>query len=1014
MKKIIALLLSIVILATCIPYTTFASNDAEISRYTVLVLDTSGSANFLYNGSVFYTADTAISYVKQAASKFLEDILDANGTNYVAVVSFKSTAQVVSAFSTDPNSIKNKVNSLSASGSTRDISAGLAKAKSLLSEIPSGDNVKKNVVLFTTGMTNDGSYNYTGKYDSNTVASSWYRTDTGVKLYAYANNAISVAETLKSDATLYTLGLFKTYANMPEQGKDVVEFFKLTAKNLATSEEYFYEVDDPNDLEFTFGDIANDIINETKEITFTYASAGDKTAKCYYTNDYFAKSSYIFNSSLATMSMSFAWSAFGSSDGGQSDYSNKSKNARDLLEKIGVKPENIKTNDWFTKKPTTDSIGVIAGNMPITVKNKDYTLIAVAVRGGGYEQEWASNFTIGRSGQHYGFDSAKESVLSFLKNYVSEQNITGDIKFWITGYSRAAATANLVAGAIDNQNPFGSNVKYTNDDVFAYCFETPAGALTSQVKNQSKYNNIFNIINSNDPVPYVAPAALGFSRYGIDKYLPSAQSTTNYSSLKNNMLKIYNSLDSTTDYIVDNFKMKKLGVKNWLPGGKEISYIQDDNENNYSQGVFLSNYVTIVSKEFIKNRNNYVDNYQSQIREICSVMFGCTDEQSKKLMDSLISQAKDEWGALAWSYVWNVGVNPWGSEEDAFQIVSNWLKKAVKDAGITNYSEQTIDSAGKKLADLMLALIANHPNYFTTAVVNGSSLGAAHFPELCYSWLASMDKNYSNNTSSSFNNGGYRIIRINCPVDIELRDSEGKLLASIVDEKAENCDSSLIYGIDDDGQKFIVLPISEDYNIEVLARENTKVNIGVSEYCAQVGEFTRNINYFDLDLEKGESVAGELPSYKDSEVEGDTPNGSTAEYMFRDSDNTVILPNSDLRGDEAVEAYYNVNAIPEDNAKGFVVGSGIHQYGQFAQIEAVGQNGYSFVGWYVDGKLVSSDEQYRVLVDGDIEIIAKFELTCNHICHKTNFFAKLLYKVLCFFWKLFGNNQYCECGAIHY
>lgn len=1010
MKKIIALLLSIVILATCLPYTTLAIDDAEISRYTVLVLDTSGTASFQdRNGSVFYTADTAVTYVKQAASKFLEDVLDANGTNYVAVVSFKSTAQVVSSFSTDSNSIKNKVNSLSASGTTRDISAGLAKAQTLLSAIPNGENVKKNVVLFTTGMTNHGSYNYSGKFDSTTVGSNWQRMDTGVKLYAYANNAISVAETLKNDATLYTLGLFKTYASMPTQGKDVVELFKLTAKKLATSDEYFYEVDDPNDLEFTFGDIANDIINETKEITFTYASAGDKTAKCYYTNDYFAKSSYIFNSSLATMSMSFAWSAFGSSDGGQSDYSNKSKNARDLLEKIGVKPENIKTNDWFTKKPTTDSIGVIAGNMPITVKNKDYTLIAVAVRGGGYEQEWASNFTIGRSGQHYGFDNAKESVLSFLKDYVSEQKITGDIKFWITGYSRAAATANLVAGAIDNQNPFGNNVKYTNDDVFAYCFETPAGALTSQVKNQSKYNNIFNIINSNDPVPYVAPAALGFSRYGVDKYLPSAQSTTNYSSLKDNMLKVYNSLDSTGDYIVDDFKMKKLAAKNWLPGGKEISFIQDDTENNYSQGVFLSNYVTIVSKEFIKNRNNYVDNYQNQIREICSVMFGCTDEQSKKLMDSLVTQAKNNWGDLALGYL-----NPFKSEEKALQVVSDWLKKAVKDAGITGYDEKTINSAGIKLGDLMLDLIINHPNYFTTAVVNGSGLGAAHYPELCYSWLASMDRNYSNNASSSFNNGGYRIIRINCPVDVELKDSKGNLLASIVDEKAEYCDSSLIYGIDDDGQKFVVLPISEDYNIEVLARENAKVNIGISEYSAQAGEFTRNTNYFDLDLEEGQLITGILPAYKESEAESDTPNGSTTEYVLKDSENNLILPNSDLRGDEAIEAYYNVNAIPEDNTKGFVVGSGIHQYGQFAQIEAVGQNGYSFVGWYIDGELISSDEQYRVLVDGDIEIVAKFELTCNHICHKTNFFAKLLYKVFCFFWKLFRNNQYCECGAIHY
>ena len=60
-------------------------------------------------------------------------------------------------------------------------------------------------------------------------------------------------------------------------------------------------------------------------------------------------------------------------------------------------------------------LGVIIGNKPVKVKDEEYTLIAVAVRGGGYEQEWASNFTIGTSGQHQGFNTAKNNVLSYLK-----------------------------------------------------------------------------------------------------------------------------------------------------------------------------------------------------------------------------------------------------------------------------------------------------------------------------------------------------------------------------------------------------------------------------------------------------------------------------------------------------------------------------------------------------------------------------------------------------------------------
>ena len=106
-----------------------------------------------------------------------------------------------------------------------------------------------------------------------------------------------------------------------------------------------YSVDD---LEFTFGEVADDILSSVKEITFTYS--GDSTAKCYYSDNYFAKSAYNYNPSLATMSLSFAMSAFGSSDGGQTDYTNKSSNARALLKEMGFADENIAVNDWFTKK----------------------------------------------------------------------------------------------------------------------------------------------------------------------------------------------------------------------------------------------------------------------------------------------------------------------------------------------------------------------------------------------------------------------------------------------------------------------------------------------------------------------------------------------------------------------------------------------------------------------------------------------------------------------------------------
>ena len=40
--------------------------------------------------------------------------------------------------------------------------------------------------------------------------------------------------------------------------------------------------------------------------------------------------------------------------------------------------------------------------------------------------------------------------------------------------------------------------------------------------------------------------------------------------------------------------------------------------------------------------------------------------------------------------------------------------------------------------------------------------------------------------------------------------------------------------------------------------------------------------------------------------------------------------------------------------------------------------------------------------------------TCNCICHKDNFFMKIIYKIVSFFWKLFKIGHSCDCGAVHY
>ena len=262
-KKLLSVVMVIAIIISIIPITGFAKEEGENERYTVLVLDTSGEATFLDNtNKIFYTSNTEVENVKKAAVKFVENILNADGKNYIAVVSFKNTAEIVSDFTDNEQDLISKINMLYATGDTRDMSAGLSHANVLLDGIGNIE-AEKNVVLFSTGYSNEGAYDYNGYYDESTIASNWRRINNQIRFYAYANSAYNEAEIIKEKAKIYSLGFFQNIDDIPVymNSRDLPLFFRLVAENLATSENYFYEVEDPDKIEITFGDIADRIIN---------------------------------------------------------------------------------------------------------------------------------------------------------------------------------------------------------------------------------------------------------------------------------------------------------------------------------------------------------------------------------------------------------------------------------------------------------------------------------------------------------------------------------------------------------------------------------------------------------------------------------------------------------------------------------------------------------------------------------------------------------------------------------
>lgn len=936
-SRILAILLTLCLLLSLFPLSAAAvETDGSTVRYTVLVLDTSGSMS-----------GAPAQEQKKAAKKFVSSLSSANGTNYVALIAFSSNASVQCEFTTDLSALQTSIDALRTGGSTNTNEA-LQKAGELLNAVKT-EGAIKNIVLCSDGLPQTGATNYDGHY-----------TSSDYRHYLHANSAYHTATALKESCYIYTLGFFHALSG---QTRTFGERFMRDLQNAG-----YHIVENGEELEFVFGDIADDITQGKKTGTFSYASGSqDYTATYYYDDKYFAPSATEYNSHLATMSLCLALSAFGSN---QTGYADKSCNFRTLTEELGF--EDFITNAGFQQKPTRDSIGAAAANKAITFTENGaettYTLVALAIRGGGYESEWASNFTIGIEGQHRGFQEASTQVLAFLESYLENQNISGPLKLWITGYSRAAATANLTAGAIDqNQLTLPENTTLDpQEDLFAYCFETPAGALTSNVKNNTSYQNIYNIINQSDPVTKVAPAAMGFGRYGIDRYLPTAENSSTYSTQKSKMLAQYNALDSAPAYTVDNFQMKEIKIDwfKFLPGGDPLVSVVDDTDNHTSQGAFLDDFITKLVKEFIHDRSTYVRALQDGVREVCGLFFGSSSSQTDRLIEACTQKITDNAGKLIATYI-----NPFQGEDHALALMADYLIESLDEAGIDNYNESTVRDVTATLVDLLLAVASNHPNLTTTLVTNIEGIGQAHYPELCLAWLQSMDSYYTSDIFNGLSSGDYRVIHINCPVDVTVS-RDGQTVGSIIGDNPQAGD--VVTAINTDGEKLVYLPTDAGYEIDIQATGDGEVSISVNEFSAVAGENTRVVNYLSLPVATGDTFQLSLPKYTGNDASGQTLDGSNTSYCLKDSNEAIIYPTNDLKGTLATEAYYQVTVESRNETWGAVSGGGTYQTGQFAQVTAQPYQGYQFVGWYDGASLVSREETYRTAVTKDLSLTAVF------------------------------------------
>lgn len=280
---------------------------------------------------------------------------------------------------------------------------------------------------------------------------------------------------------------------------------------------------------------------ETSLHKIVNTSGGDKkTAKYIYDYDenWFFTPSTTYQHGLTKMSIRGAVAGYGVMD----DPHSIDTNIKYLMVETDKNSLEFTNYESSYPNPKTNTIGYAISSK--NIKNsagKTGSLLMVTVRGGGYMDEWGGNFDLGTKDEHQGFNEAALQVRDGIKKYVEKykDKLPYELKVWISGYSRGAATTNRVAKMLDD----GAVEGLTRDNIYAFCFECPQNTTKTQSYVESdKYKNIVSIVNSVDLVPKVAMSGFEFKRYGTVYQLPNIRALADYGIARAKMVKCYTNL----------------------------------------------------------------------------------------------------------------------------------------------------------------------------------------------------------------------------------------------------------------------------------------------------------------------------------------------------------------------------------------------------------------------------------------------------------------------------------------
>lgn len=270
--------------------------------------------------------------------------------------------------------------------------------------------------------------------------------------------------------------------------------------------------------------------NDNKTIKDSAVRSIVDSDEIYYSDSFFSRANSEYDHELARASLALSMTAF------------RKKHVMTFMKDLGY--ENL-ISYRYDQNGDEDKVALVMGHKTIDRADSSaedhQNLIAVAIRGGKYGDEWGSNGRVGYDGElfgyHYGFHKAAEDAIVQLKEYAADNNLDLDESVvWIAGFSRGAAVANvmgamLTGGALeDSQNL----VTILPQNLFCYTFASPntisesfvtgsgagssnqvaSGTVSDSVtgEQQTIQRGLYNIVNPLDIVTRLPMNAKGISK----------------------------------------------------------------------------------------------------------------------------------------------------------------------------------------------------------------------------------------------------------------------------------------------------------------------------------------------------------------------------------------------------------------------------------------------------------------------------------------------------------------------